>query len=1099
MNSISKLIAACALALATPAFAADPGLDFFEQNIRPVLVEACYKCHSANGEKVKGGLLLDTREGLLKGGDSGPSIVPGDPEKSLFIKAIRYTDKDLLMPPKDKKLPAHQIAAFEQWVKMGAPDPRTGTNKTAGAMDMAAARKHWAFQPVGAVTPPPVKNERWVQSPIDRFILAKQEAKGLSPSPRADKRTLIRRASYDLTGLPPTAGEVDAFVADNSADAFARVVDRLLASPRYGERWGRYWLDVARYADTKGYVFEEERRYPFSYTYRDYVIRALNEDLPYDQFVVQQLAADLLPLGEDKRALAAMGFLTLGRRFLNNQPDIIDDRLDLMGRGLMGLTVACARCHDHKSDPIPTKDYYSLYGVFASSEEPGEKPLLGNVGLPSQYPEYLAEKKKREEELKSFLAGKEAELMTKMHAQVGDYLLVARDAQKLGDKGRQDSLARERKLAPRVAQRWMDRLSDAKNKPDPILGAWMQFAALGETNFAERAKVLARTIAANENPTNKLNPLVAAQFTNAPASLQEVAERYNKLFVAVAAKINAPQDASAEALRQFLLADTSPFRLAKDELRRLFDTPAQQKERALKRKIDELEATHPGSPPRAMALADKSSPVEPVVFIRGNAGNPGAKVPRQFLEILSPDKRQPFKKGSGRLELAQSIASTNNPLTARVFVNRVWMQHFGAPLVRTPGDFGVRTEPPTHPELLDYLASRFMADGWSVKKLHRLIMLSAAYQQGSEENAANTQVDQANELLWRMNRRRLDFEAMRDTLLTVAGRLDLTMGGTAADITTQPFTMRRTVYSFIERQNLPGIFRTFDFASPDVSSSGRFATTVPQQALFLMNSPFVVEQAREVLARGEIKQAGGDEQRIDRLYRLAFQRAAQPEEIALAKTFLRAPPAATNGAPQAPTPAWQYGFGEFDAPAQRVKGFTHLPHFAGVAWQGGAKLPDAKLGWVMLGADGGHAGDDLKHAAIRRWTAPADGAVKIRARLDHAAKSGDGVRGRIVSSRMGALGEWMVHNTKATTNVERIEVKRGDTIDFVTDLRGGIDSDSFTWSPRVAYLTPPTDGARSEWKAKEDFGGKEPERKALTPWERYAQVLLLANETVFVD
>ncbi len=1088
-------LAAAAFALAAPLPAADAGIEFFEKKIRPVLVDTCYKCHSAQSEKVKGGLLLDTRAGLLKGGDSGPAIVPGDPDKSLLIKSIRYTDENLQMPPKNKKLTAEQIGAFEQWVKMGAPDPRSGTNKIAGAIDMDAARKHWAFQPVRAVAAPAVKNERWVQAPVDRFLLARMEEKGLTPSPRADRRTLIRRATYDLTGLPPTEAEVEAFVADQSPDAFAKLVDRLLASPRYGERWARYWLDVARYADTKGYVFEEERRYPFAWTYRDYVIRALNEDLPYDQFVIQQIAADLLPLGEDKRPLAAMGFLTLGRRFLNNQHDIIDDRLDVVGRGLMGLTVGCARCHDHKSDPVPMKDYYSLYGVFASSEEPGEKPMLGNAALPKEHPAYAAEKKKREDDLAKFLAGKEAELLEKMRGQLGDYLLVARDAKGIADNGKQDSFVRERKLAPVIARRWIERLSEAKRKPDPILGAWTRFAALGETNFAERAKTVAKSVAANADPANKLNPLVAAQFATPPESMKEVAVRYTKLFAPYAAKHEPVKDADAEGLRKFLHAEDSPFRLAKDELRRLFDTPAQQKERALKRKIDELEATHPGAPPRAMALADRKTPVEPVVFIRGNPGNRGSKVPRQFLEILSPEKREPFKQGSGRLELARAIASTNNPLTARVFVNRVWRQHFGTPLVRTPSDFGMKADAPSHPELLDYLAARFMAEGWSVKKLHRAMMLSSAYQQTSVENDANAKIDPANERFWRMNRRRLDFEAMRDTLLTAAGRLDLTMGGNAVDITTQPFATRRSVYAYIERQNLPGVFRTFDFANPDTSSGGRFSTTVPQQALFLMNSPFAVEQAQALVARSEVRQAATDEARVDRLHRVVFQRPAEPDEIALAKGYVSAP-ASSSTAP-APPNAWRYGFGEFDPMTKRINGFATLPHFTGSGWQGGPKLPDAKLGWTLLTADGGHTGNDLKHAAVRRWTAPEDGTVKIRARLAHGTEKGDGVRGRIVSGRAGLLGEWVVHNSRATTNVERVEVKRGDTIDFAVDLRGGLDSDSFTWAPVISYTTSVS--SRAEWKAKEDFGGKEPERKTLSPWERYAQALLLANETVFVD
>src|ERR1051326_1813740 len=354
------------------------GLEFFEQKIRPIFVEHCYKCHSHESEKIKGGFLLDSRDALLKGGDTGPAIVPGEPEKSLLIKAIRYTDENLQMPPKGKKLSLQQVADLETWVRMGAPDPRVGTNATVAKAEAIAAkaRGHWAFQPIKEPPLPEVRNKRWVQSPIDAFVLSKLEAKALSPSPQADRRTLIRRASFDLIGLPPKPDELAAFLCDTSPDAFAGVVDRLLASPQYGERWGSYWLDVARYADTKGYVFEEERRYPYSYTYRDYVIRAFNEDLPYDEFLIQQIAADQLALGEDKRPLAALGFLTLGRRFLNNPHDIIDDRIDVVTRGTMALTVACARCHDHKYDPITTRDYYSLYGVFASCSEPEEEPLL---------------------------------------------------------------------------------------------------------------------------------------------------------------------------------------------------------------------------------------------------------------------------------------------------------------------------------------------------------------------------------------------------------------------------------------------------------------------------------------------------------------------------------------------------------------------------------------------------------------------------------------------------------------------------------------------------------------------------------------------------
>jgi mono/diheme cytochrome c family protein len=723
LTSLGGLWFAAGVARAAPA---DPqALEYFEKRVRPVLVEKCQSCHGP--KKQQGGLRLDSGAALLKGGDNGPVVQPGEPDKSLLIQAVRQGG-DLKMPPKGK-LDTDAVAALAGWVKMGAPWPEAAT-PTTGSSAVAEVRKsHWSFRPVTRPALPAVKNAAWVSNPIDRFVLARLEAAGLTPSPPADRRTLLRRVSFDLIGLPPTPEEVAAFEADTAPEAYERLVDRLLASPRYGERWGRHWLDVSRYADTKGYVFTDERRFPYAYTYRDYVIRTFNDDLPYDQFVVQQLAADQLPLGNDPRPLAAMGYLTLGRRFLNNQQDIIDDRIDVTMRGLQGLTVACARCHDHKFDPIPQKDYYSLYGVFASSVEPKDLPLLGT---PERTPE---------------LAAFEAEL-TKRKAVV--------------EKFRQEHQ-------------------------------------------------------------------------------KELSQRNRKV---------------------------------RDELR------------GLQKKVDQWQVVGRGAPPRAMVLNDMAAPVEPHVLLRGNPRSPGPAVPRQFLEVVAGERRRPFKKGSGRLELAQAIASKDNPLTARVLVNRVWAWHFGQGLVRTPSDFGTRGEPPTHPELLDWLAATFMEEGWSVKKLHRLILLSSTYRQASDGNDRAAQADPENRLLGRMNRQRLDFEAMRDGLLAAAGRLDAARGGPAVDLTRAPFSTRRSVYGFIDRQNLPGLFRTFDFASPDASTAQRYTTTVPQQALFLMNSPFVVEQARHFVSRPDVAGQPSDAAKIDRLYRLAYGRAAAPEEIELGRRFL---------------------------------------------------------------------------------------------------------------------------------------------------------------------------------------------------------------------
>ena len=1112
-------LALIATLLSVEAFGAEPdrsGVEFFEQKIRPIFADHCYKCHSADSEKgPKGGLLIATRDGLLKGGDSGPAIVPGNPEQSLLIKAVHYTDEKLQMPPKGKKLSPEQIADLEAWIKLGAPDPRVSQPLTPAAN--VSTNRHWAFQPIEMPPIPHVKNERWVQNQIDAFVLAKLDAKGMLPARRADKRTLIRRATYDLTGLPPTTAEVNDFLSDNSKDAFAKVVDRLLESPRYGERWARHWLDIARYADTKGYVFEEERRYAYAYTYRDYVIRAFNEDLPYDRFVIEQLAADQLDLGEDKRPLAAMGFLTLGRRFLNNQPDIIDDRIDVVGRGLMGLTVACARCHDHKFDPIPTKDYYSLYGIFASSHEPEEKPLLGQASLPLAYNEYVAERRKREDELNTFRETKEAEALSQLRQRVGEYLLAAYDTKHLADSSKAEGLARERKLDPSTVQKWSARLDEWSQRPHPIFGLWFKFAELPDSGFEDGAKEICSKFQGGGAADPPANPVVLKAFVDLPPkNIKETAERYGKLFAEVdkqwqelvasgkegsGAGQRAPEalpDPDREALRQVLYATDSPAVLRSGDIHRLFDVPTAQKLRALRRKVEELDATHPGAPPRAMALVDDSKPSNPHVFIRGNPNNPGAEVPRQFLQVLAGESRKPFQNGSGRLELARAIASADNPLTARVIVNRVWLQYFGLGLVRTPSDFGLRSDPPTHPELLDYLASRFIREGWSLKKLHRLILLSNTYQQSSDGDARYAQIDPDNRLLWKMNRKRLDFESMRDSLLAVAGKLDVTEGGHGIDITTAPFSNRRTVYGFVERQNLPGLFRTFDFASPDTTSAQRFSTTVPQQALFLMNSPFIIEQARSLAARPEIRANPSPEDSIRALYQTTFQRQPTRDEIDLGLRYLAMRPHQSMEPPARLT--WQYGYGEFDEKSGRVTKFDPLPYFADGTWKGGAALPDDKLGWVLLTATGGHPG--RKFAAIRRWRSPLDGVVTITGTLKHESDHGDGVRGRIISSRAGIAGEWIVQHGQQSASVETLQVMRGDAIDFVTDCRGNEDSDSFLWAP-VIKLT--STGAEShapsvhEWNARDDFAGPKERTKPLDPIEKYAQVLLISDELFFVD
>jgi mono/diheme cytochrome c family protein len=925
-NSLSTVrLTLLASLLAFPALAAGSAAshDFFENKIRPLLIEHCLKCHDgAATDKPKGGLALDTRAGWEKGGEHGPAIVPGQPDKSLLIRSIRYTDKDLQMPPKGKQLTAQQIALFEEWVRLGAPDPRTGKRSGPPLSDPSVVRSHWAFQPVREPKVPDLAKEVISKkvisnqpasskptsatqplitnyfSPLDAFVLAKLAPKGWTLSPPADRRTLIRRAYFDLHGLPPSIAEVEAFVADNSPDAFAKLVDKLLASPRYGERWGRHWLDVARYADTKGYLAgDEQRRFAFSYTYRDWVIHAFNEDRPYDQFLTAQIAADLAVAAPNPPPaspltphysppdLAALGFLTLGRRFLNNLHDIIDDRIDVVTRGTMGMTAQCARCHDHKYDPVSTAEYYSLYGIFASSHEPPEKPLLGMQPDATQHAAYLAEKKKREDELEKYRVEQLDKQLATLRKRTADYLLAADEvdpkvARTSAGASRQnrDKYFQERKLVPVVVERWQDFLAkDAKaNPPGSVWSLWHAYAKLPDDKFAEEAAKL----------DIQNSPLaIRNSFPAPPKSMKEVAERYGKLLTdADAATPHA--DKEKEVLRLALRAADAPPSLPAPENDTLLED-ARPRLRQLKAKVDEVDATHVGAPPRAMALLDNASPTRPYVFVRGNPGNRGPEVERGFPKVAALGKALPFPaKASGRLELARAIASPDNPLTARVLVNRVWGWHFGQGLVRTPSDFGVRADPPSHPELLDWLATRFVADGWSLKKLHKLIMFSATYQQASNDRAECVKADPANTLLWKFNRQRLDFEQLRDSLLLAAGKLDLTTSGLPVDLTAQPFSGRRTVYGFIDRQNLPLMFRTFDFASPDVSASQRYLTTVPQQALFLMNSPFVMQQAQALAARDDFKEFTTDEGRIAFLYEAIYQRRPAAEELAMGKTFL---------------------------------------------------------------------------------------------------------------------------------------------------------------------------------------------------------------------
>ena len=769
----------------------------------------------------------------------------------------------------------------------------------------AAPEAHWAYRAIRRPPIPRVGNASWPRRPLDHFVIARLEAAGLEPSPAADRRTLIRRASFDLIGLAPSYEHVQEFVEDSRPGAFARVVDALLARPEYGERWGRHWLDVARYADTKGYVDGGETQYPFAYTYRDYVVASFNADLPYDRFVVEQIAADRLEVGETNRHLAALGFLTVGHRFNFFPHEVIDDRIDVVTRGFMGLTVSCARCHDHKYDPIPTEDYYSLYGIFANSTEvpPDELPVLWE-GTQSDTAELLDEVAKKGAEYNAKRAELHAQIRLELRAWAGDYLRYI--VQKLPEHRTRDQaelrtkrgLVRDFSAYARGAVvRWRRYIAEC-GLDHPVFGIWNRIQPLrrGQVGVAVAAEL------AGMRAARQILPLLADSLErHSAASLADIAEVTSLLLeeteelwqkrLTEDPAAERFEDESREQLRQALYDPRAPASVGLDDSEDLYTLNESVKVRALAADIEKayLKAGVAAAP-RAMALRERTEEIVAHVFLRGNPEERGALVPRRFPRLLAHVAPDSFTNGSGRLELARAIVDKANPLTARVIVNRVWGWHFGAPLVETPSDFGSRCAPPSHPALLDFLATRLIASAWSLKELHREILLSSTYRQKSHDRPTASVVDPGNRLLWRMNRRRLGFEAMRDTMLQVAGRLERRLGGASIrKAPDDPSTHRRTLYSLVDRERLASVFRVFDFPSPELSSAGRSRTTVPQQALFLLNNPFVVAQTRALVEALDRSLQGDMAERVRWLHRRLYQRDPEAEELRLAALFLMRP------------------------------------------------------------------------------------------------------------------------------------------------------------------------------------------------------------------
>ena len=961
---LPRLSLLLALGCAHFAFAAETapeptkaGLEFFEKNVRPILAEHCYKCHSIAEKTSKGGLILDSRDGMLKGGDEGPAVVPGNPAKSLLLRAITYTDNELQMPPKKAggKIPDAKIKVLQDWVKMGAPAPVGAGDKLTGLSQKA--RDHWAFKPVVKPAVPEVKNKLWVHNPIDAFVLAKLEAVGLQPNPTTNPESLLRRIHYDLVGLPPAAEKVYSFsnqyAAAVMADAanvqrgqpakavdalIAKEVDELLASPHYGERWARHWLDTARYSDTRGLAVDqgnslfEDYRYAYAWTFRNYVIDALNTDKPYDQFIIEQLAADRLPdLKKEDPRLAALGFITVGKRF-DNKDDTIDERIDTTTKAFLGLTVACARCHDHKFDPIPAADYYSLHGIFASTIEPLQRPVISSPDAAAQRADFEKRLKALQEESAAGFYEYIREMRARYNREMAGRLVATtfrRGSAEWGDVNERYKL--ETPLPDFEPMR--------VQIDSPITGPFARCAAIPVAEFAERAPaVIAAALADKKYP---VNPLIAAALRDLkPKTIDDVALAYQKVYndakdsiLAHIARCAKPGHSSKETTPAVAQLANYPWPvpdvesiLDNEELIAMFNSRkfcndwqnrpiyGGQNNRAPARyfrftQINELRLTHPGVPREAMAVADAASPRDSYVYLRGDRNKRGPVVPRQFLEILSTAPRKPFTEGSGRLELARSIASKDNPLTARVAMNRVWLKHFGEGFVSTPDDFGNMSEKPSHPELLDWLASEFTENGWSLKRMHRLIMTSATYRLDSNPNVNPLVVrkgpvdplklDAGNRLLWRANLHRLDFESIRDSMLKLTGKLSPVVGGQPANITDEPYSYRRSIYGYVDRLRLNDTLSQFDYADPDMTNSKRGSTIVPQQALFFMNNPLSVEVARAVAARPEVVKAMSEDSRINAMFLALFQRRATPSEIRWANDFLSKQRTLTNEAKRA--------------------------------------------------------------------------------------------------------------------------------------------------------------------------------------------------------
>ena len=909
-----------------PAMAVAPTpqqIEFFETKIRPLLVESCLDCHT---DDEKGGLRLDSREAMVKGGESGPAIVPGDPDASLLMKAVRHVQGISKMPRSADKLSDAQVAALAEWIRMGAPfppsaaasrptntDPRT-TVRGDRPLD-PEARAFWSFQPLAKPAVPQVQNAAWPKTDIDRFVLARMEREGLAPVAAADKRTLIRRVTLDLTGLPATADDIDAFEKDSAPDAFEKVVDRLLASPHYGETWGRHWLDVARFGeddprslDPKGRGFSP---YPNAYLYRDWVIKAFNDDLPYDQFVKAQIAADHLDENVRVRHLPALGFLGLGPWFYDNgaveitRADERNDRVDVVSRGFLGLTVACARCHDHKYDPISARDYYALSGVFLNTQY-HEYPQAPK-SMVDEFKALETKIKNKEKLLGEFMETESRQLSETLALQASRYM---RGAWKVQGEPKEDiaTVASRDKLDFELFSRWVKFLAKPP-KFYPFMTKWQEMVKAGGSEeeakkLADEFQSLLLEVMFEQREVKEENDIIRAKAlpgtkkkepANLPhefvtnddfcpgcgLTLKSLPPDRMHLWMDVFARdlvdpaeagaaVDAPRPGllrfSGWTLERWLGADR---RLYLDELRK---------------DIEGMQKALPAKYAYVHGVRDIDKPVEQKLHIRGNPMREGEIVTRRFLQVLSPAEPRPLTTGSGRMDLADAIV--RQPIALRVIVNRVWKWHFGTGLVDTPSNFGKLGERPANPELLDHLAQTFADDGYSIKKLHKQILLSAVYQLSAADSPANFAKDAGNRFYWRANRKRLSAEQIRDGVLFVSGALDTKIGGPSIELT--PAATRRTVYGKISRYKLDQFLQLFDFPAATISAEQRFSTNVPLQRLFFMNSDFVQQQAEKIAQT--VQSEPDNRSRVKKAYRAIFGRDPNEAELTMALEYLAAEP-----------------------------------------------------------------------------------------------------------------------------------------------------------------------------------------------------------------